>query len=610
MKEKKISKTTELVDEFTKQKEYVEKKRVEGKRNLGLVFADAFLRGIRDLGYKSPGTAADEIIDNSIQANATTIEVAFGFEDPKHRSKPRMIAIVDDGHGMIPDMIRFAVMWGGTHREDDRNGFGRYGYGLPSAAVSYASRYTVYSKPLDGEWHAVTIDLKELADMAARGEEVVVPAYRKENPPGWLNAATAELKPLNLRHGTVVVLEVLDRLPGGWVQTATLQQKLLGHFGVVYRHLLPSPRIIVDKTDVQPVDPLFLMENGRFYDETPIMAEAIEMKDFEAETDDGRKGWVRIRAAFLPAAFQSANPKVSLKQGGRNKRFSVMKETNGLLICRARRQVDCIQPPTDWATFQNYDRNIKIELDFDPSLDSFFGITTSKQQITLKEEMWSRLDAAGVRRLITDLRRKYGDSVAEHDERVHAHASNSEEVPRPSEIAMEEAKEMLPTPLPPSPEKVTKANQHLTEHAEKTSEKTGKPIEQSLDEVKKQTEARPFKVDFQAIPEGPFYRPERLGTQRRLIINTAHRFYTDVYNGPDATPGTQSALEVLLFVLADGELDAEGAFEVFYKNARQDWSMRLNAALSRLDSAGAGADRASAQMEKMEVELSSTADAA
>jgi hypothetical protein len=401
----------------------------------------------------------------------------------------------------------------------------------------------------------------------------------------------------------------LDRLPGGWIQTATLQKKLLGHFGVVYRHLLPTPRMIVGNTEVQPVDPLFLMEKGRFYDETPIMAEPVEVKPFEVETTDGRKGWVRARASFLPAGFQSADPKQSLRQGGKNSRLPIMREYNGLLICRARRQVDCIQPPRDWATFQVYQRNIKIELDFDPSLDEFFGITTSKQQITLTEGMWSRLEAAGIRRLITDLRVKYDDSIAEHDAQVRA-VAEEEDRPRPSEIAMQEARELIPTPLPPSPEKVTKAKQQLEIHAEQQSHRTGKPLEQSLEDIKKQTEARPYRIDFKSVPEAPFYRPERVGTQRRLIINTAHRFYTDVYDAPGSTPATQSALETLLFVLADSELDAEGQFEAFYKNARQDWSIRLTAALSRLDSAGARVDQEAARAEAMEVEQAAAADAA
>ena len=45
-----------------------------------------------------------------------------------------------------------------------------------------------------------------------------------------------------------------------------------------------------------------------------------------------------------------------------------------------------------------------------------------------------------------------------------------------------------------------------------------------------------WEVDFEAMPEGPFYRPRRLGEQKRLIINTEHPFYTKIYN---ATPAVQ-----------------------------------------------------------------------
>ena len=49
---------------------------------------------------------------------------------------------------MEPDMIRAAVLWGGTHRPNDRRGFGRYGFGLPSAAVSVTRRYHVIQNRL------------------------------------------------------------------------------------------------------------------------------------------------------------------------------------------------------------------------------------------------------------------------------------------------------------------------------------------------------------------------------------------------------------------------------------------------------------------------------
>lgn len=589
----------EFKDESTKQKEYVEKRKASGKRQHGLIVADAFIRSIRDLGYKSPATALDELVDNCIQANATTTEIVFGYADLKKKGSPNQIAIADDGHGMIPEMIRYAVMWGGTHREGDRSGFGRYGYGLPSAAVSLAKRYTVYSKPSGGKWHAVTIDLDELALKAEAGEDIEVPPFLQAEPPGFVTTGAKKIELGKLEHGTVVVLEDLDRLPSGWTQTATLRKKLLSHFGVVYRRLLPEPRLFVDREKVQAVDPLFLMEAGRFYDENVLMAQAVKMKDFEVETPSGRIGFVRIRAALLPANFQAEDPNVIPKRARNNSRFAILKEYNGLLICRAGRQIDCLGS-IPWATFVNYDRNIKIEIDFDPALDEFFGLTTSKQQITIEEGMWARLDAAGVRKLIVDLRKKFRESLAELEELLAIGVDEQEEV-RPSEDAMADSAKVAPPPVTPSPAKVAKAKENLQKEASQVSKQTGKPLEKALEEIKRQTEEHPFKVEFKSLPEGPFYRPDRVGKQKRLIINTAHRFYTDVYAAPDSKPGTKSALEVLLFVLADGELEVEGEFEDFYRTARMNWSMRLHNALKRLDPNGTLVDKASAMAEDLEV---------
>src|SRR5687767_3968012 len=119
-----------------RQKKYVEEQEAKGG-GLGVVFADAFLRGMRDIGYKNPAWAFCEMIDNSVQAGATHVLVRFGFDQGNtNEAKPDMLAVVDNGVGMIPKMISYAVRWGGTDREDDRTGFGRYGYGLPSSAVS------------------------------------------------------------------------------------------------------------------------------------------------------------------------------------------------------------------------------------------------------------------------------------------------------------------------------------------------------------------------------------------------------------------------------------------------------------------------------------------
>src|ERR1035437_862976 len=142
--ENKNSSQLNLSLDLQRQRDFV--KELEAKKfDYGLVLANAFVKGMRDIGYKSTAYALNELNDNSIQSGARNIHVAFGFASAnKAQKKIDMFAVIDDGHGMDPMMIRAAVVWGGTHRHNDRTGFGRYGYGLPSACVSIGTRYTVF----------------------------------------------------------------------------------------------------------------------------------------------------------------------------------------------------------------------------------------------------------------------------------------------------------------------------------------------------------------------------------------------------------------------------------------------------------------------------------
>ncbi|WP_375395585.1 ATP-binding protein [uncultured Sphingomonas sp.] len=175
---------------------------------------------MREIGYKNPAWAIAELIDNSFQAGADTVDIRMKDVDWKvERSKPSQVAIVDNGIGMLSRMISHAVRWGGTDRENDRQGFGRYGYGLPSAAVSLAKRYSVYSKTEGKKWYVVHVDLEALGS-AAGDEDAIDEILQPElaELPAWLKAAGSKLDVNTLKSGTIVVLEDLDRLGtmGGW----------------------------------------------------------------------------------------------------------------------------------------------------------------------------------------------------------------------------------------------------------------------------------------------------------------------------------------------------------------------------------------------------------
>lgn len=602
------------LDTIERQKAYVAKEKAKGGAQ-GVVFQEAFIRGMRDLGYKDPSWAMSELIDNSVQAGATTIDIRLGFDNDNatQAKNPSQIALVDDGTGMHPEMIGYAVRWGGTDRLDDRHGFGRFGYGLPSACVSIACKYAVFSKVKGGEWYAVHIDLQKLAKASSdpkATEEMLTP---KATPlPAWLLAEGA----VNLNHlesGTVIVLEDLDRLKGmtGWVQVKALKQKLLNQFGIIYRHWIPEVRILVDAVECESVDPLFLLPHARFADETPVKAKKVIQTVFDVPTRDGKaSGTVKIRASYLHPQFSWATPEDLASEKKKSKRWdqvlAPVRGLNGLLICREGRQIDVVQPT--WTKFQNYDVYLKIEIDFDPVLDEYFSITTSKQQIRIDDDMIERLRAdgknsGGLNSLIADIRRQF----KEDSEKLRAKIKNlakEKATELPSANAMMEAERFKTKTPRVSPETREEAERNLNEAVTTRAKETGRTEEEAREQIQEEVKKRPWDIEFQAIDEGPFYIPRRMGEQKRIVLNTAHPFYSRLY--AKAPGDVTSALEVLLFVLADGEIDADGHRALFYKSERHFWSEQLSHALTSLVSQASLDDETSLSMEIDEQDRTAT----
>ncbi|HEY3130688.1 MAG TPA: ATP-binding protein, partial [Acidobacteriota bacterium] len=243
--------------EYERQHKYVEELKRKGEASFSLVATETFVEGMRDSGYKSTGTAIDEFVDNAIQAQAQRVDIVYTVENPDaNKHEIGDIAVVDDGHGMEPDMIRAALLWGGTHRANDRRGFGRYGFGLPSAAVSVAKYYEVYSRTDGSGWHRVVIDLPEIGAGKYTNDKgiVVAPPAQKADLPDFVKK---QLGKRELEHGTVILLSRPDRLSTGFRKPNGFHKNIMQHLGLVYRHFLRSCAIYVNGEKVQPVDPLF-----------------------------------------------------------------------------------------------------------------------------------------------------------------------------------------------------------------------------------------------------------------------------------------------------------------------------------------------------------------
>jgi hypothetical protein len=523
-----------------------------------LMVGDAFVRGMRDIGYKSTSFALAELIDNAMQASATRIDIVFGFDSG---TTPTQIAIIDNGYGMDPKMVRASLVWGAGTRAEDRTGFGKYGYGLPSASVSQCHRVTVYSKIAGGEWYSAYLDIDEIAEGAwMKDNRIEMPEQRREELPSFVIDSLKEAgRWETFTSGTVVVWDGLDRVEPK--RREGLRASLVTDLGVVYRNFLVECPMTVDGVDVQPCDPLFLTEGFRYYDldddrATELPSASVDVTD---KTTGTVIGTMRIRYARMPATFfRNPEAKHTNRPGrhGNNERLEIADRNNGVIFCRNGRQIDVIRPPRALGSINaTTDRFWGVEVDFDATLDEMFSITTSKQQVRPDERVWDVLkDKANLFLVIGQMRTAYekeAKSIA-----VEIEAKKDEE--RASIEAIKGGAKFRPSKPPKqTPEREVEAEQNLEHEAHKRAKKAGLEPGVVKREIEAQRKDITHAVEIEDLPGAPFFRCVDEGGTRVLYLNVAHAFYTELYAGPGASPRLRAGLEVLLWSLGEAEADAD-----------------------------------------------------
>ncbi|MDP8929954.1 MAG: ATP-binding protein [Actinomycetota bacterium] len=577
--------TATIPEGLRAQHEYIEQLEA-AKFGWDILVGDAFVRGMRDIGYKSTAFALAELIDNAVQASASRVDVVFGFEGG---AKPTAVAVVDDGYGMEPKMVRASLIWGAGTRAEDRSGFGKYGYGLPSASVSQCRRVTVYSKTAEGSWHSAYLDIDEISQGRwTKGNRIEMPKQRLQEPPGFvIHHLKTSGRWAPFQHGTVVVWERLDRIEAKLRDK--LRHSLVTQLGVIYRNFLLDTPMTVDGAPVEPCDPLFLTEGFRYYDLDEDRAVAlppavVEVKD---KSSGQAVGKMRVRFARMPATFFRPPGLKHTNKPGRskmNERLEIADANNGIIFLRNGRQIDVIRPPRSLSRINvTTDRFWGVEVDFDATLDDLFSITTSKQQVTPDERVWDMLkDKAGLFTAMGQMRMAYDKEA----KAIAAEAETDKAKRRASVEAIEEASKFRTTKPPKeTPARHREAQQHLHQEARRRAQKAGLDPDAVERDLVAQQEGNPHAVQTEDMPGAPFFRCVQQGGQRVLYLNVAHPFYGELYMGPHATPRLRAALEVLLWALGEAEVDADPDTDRrrFYERERASvWSPYVADALAVL----------------------------
>lgn len=211
--------------------------------------ATAMIEALRGLGYSTSSALAD-IIDNSIAAAASKVDIDFVWSGPSS-----YVTIVDDGRGMSAADLERAMRLGDRNPLAARasGDLGRFGLGLKTASFSQCRRLTVASRQA-ASVSCLRWDLDAIAASGGHEWELL-----EGTAPGSEQLLTV-LSPE--RSGTLVVWEVMDRITtAGFREQDMLDliDRVERHLAMVFHRYIdgerPSLNIMLNGRRVEPWDP-------------------------------------------------------------------------------------------------------------------------------------------------------------------------------------------------------------------------------------------------------------------------------------------------------------------------------------------------------------------
>ena len=232
------------------------------------------VQAMRDSRYRHAANAVSELIDNSIDANATHVDLLIQEQqelvNTRRRWKVGKLGIFDNGDGMSDARLVQALQFGGRGESNRIQRIGKYGMGLPTASVSQCRRVDLWTwqRSINSPSHSyIDVDLIELGDQIEIPQPDSTPI-----PTEWLSLVRPEA--CTGSSGTLVVWSSTDRIKA---QAETIFDRVEKEIGRIYRHFIDDNEVNIrmaafreghtiplenrDRT-VRPNDPLFLMSNS------------------------------------------------------------------------------------------------------------------------------------------------------------------------------------------------------------------------------------------------------------------------------------------------------------------------------------------------------------
>lgn len=365
--------------------------------------ASVVIKSLRDSGYNNAASALGELIDNSIQAGASIVELGIIEEISSSTSRNNFVAteitLWDNGKGMSKDTLGQALQFGGGEHRNDKKGMGKFGMGLPNSSISQCKRVEVWSWQ-DGLPPRFTyLDVDEMASGLL---EVVPEPEERALPVEYLRThfSSSGLT----ESGTFIRWTKLDCLT--WKTGRAIRSHCENLVGRMYRKFMladDDQRVRIassvyrrdngilsrqDSVDFKPNDPMYLMKGTSlpdlpgdykgeaFFELAGNHTETITFTNAEGEEVTGE---VKIVSSIVKTSISNHILSQSSKRLGATEWGKHCAKNMGVSIIRAGRELVLRDSFLPKKLRESKGRFIGVEVSFGPELDDIFGVTNNKQ---------------------------------------------------------------------------------------------------------------------------------------------------------------------------------------------------------------------------------------
>lgn len=480
--------------------------------------------GLRDTGYDF-NTAIADVIDNSLAADATLIDIRIGADFGGNI----IVSVGDNGIGMQHDELINAMKYGSRRRANPKS-LGKFGLGLKTASTAFCRRLSVLSRGAGSAPNRATWDLDVMAERNAWDLEVDVPS-------------NAELILLNDvagdSSGTIVLWEQVDRLLDSYSDKTSrhfknalkkLESSLREHIATVYQRFLDEKdareknvEITLNGVPIDAWDPFCLIETVE-----PVASQLVPV-----QLANGTTATFTVRAFILPRKeeFKTDEARIAAK---------IANDNQGVYVYRENR---LIHGP-DWMGMFKQEPHLsllRVELSFDHKLDDAFQVDIKKSRILLNETLYEWLSdkfLSGPRREAQARYRRGAASVATGAAALlHTPASN---VIQQKSGALTTAQV---SQVDGAGGKFTVTNKSGTTT---TVLKIIEPEESGTIHI----------ATASTLDNGVLWEPTYgKGGRAAVALNTGHPFYTKAYLPNKENSTVIQALDYVLWALAQAELN-------------------------------------------------------